>query len=347
MKKKMALDKRYVNDLLERGEKIGVEEIQPSVDNFFPDYIDGPKYDIWMNEVNIFNERYLKDYPIYDCIKNTFHNHKCNSSAYNDMIGYLRVLEADDQFWEEIDKREIKMGFRQLPKDSERILEELVHAENPSDYLSALYQCARGKEQDILHGIIKELSDKGFIDVIWADNCPFYVTINNSARTYNEQLIEQDRIEICNHQTILKQLAMYDVFISHANKDKNEYVNRLKESLDKLGICIFYDKDTLEWGDIWKDKILEGVSKAEFAIIVISENFFDREWTEKELTEFLGRQNSNGQKIILPILHNITPAQLKEKYPDVADIQSLNSSDYSCDEIALKFAGQLIKRLKN
>lgn len=91
---------------------------------------------------------------------------------------------------------------------------------------------------------------------------------------------------------------------------------------------------------------MEGVDQAEFAIIIISENFFGREWTEKELQEFLNRQNSNGQKIILPILHKITSSQLKEKYPDVADIQALNSSDYSCDEIALMFAGQLIKRLK-
>jgi len=144
----------------------------------------------------------------------------------------------------------------------------------------------------------------------------------------------------------MRMYAMYDVFISHANKDKIEYVNDLKVSLDKLGISIFYDKDTLEWGDNWKDKILEGVEKAEFAIIVISENFFDREWTEKELNEFLGRQNRNGQKIILPILHGITIAQLQDRYPAVAEIQALNSSMYSCDEIALKFAKQLIKRLK-
>ena len=143
-----------------------------------------------------------------------------------------------------------------------------------------------------------------------------------------------------------KTLALYDVFISHANADKANYVDELKASLDKLKIEVFYDKDSLEWGDNWKSRILEGVAKAEFAIIVISENFFDREWTEKELTEFLNRQNINGQKIILPILHNITVAQLKEKYPAVADIQALDSSKYSCDEIALKFAAQLIKRLK-
>lgn len=53
-------------------------------------------------------------------------------------------------------------------------------------------------------------------------------------------------------------------------------------------------------GDNWKDKILNGVKKAKFAIIVISENFFDREWTERELNELLSRQNRNGQKLILP-----------------------------------------------
>ena len=144
-----------------------------------------------------------------------------------------------------------------------------------------------------------------------------------------------------------KALPMYDVFISHANADKATYVDDLKKSLDKLNIQVFYDKDTLEWGDNWKNKILEGVKKAEFAIIVISDNFFGREWTEKELTDFLSRQNRNGQKIILPILHNITVAQLQERYPAVADIQALDSSKYSCDEIALKFAAQLIKRLKS
>lgn len=138
----------------------------------------------------------------------------------------------------------------------------------------------------------------------------------------------------------------YDVFISHANADKENLIEELYQSLKKLDIKIFYDKESLEWGDKFKDKILDGTKKAEFAIIVISENFFDREWTEIELNEFLNRQNRNGQKIILPIIHNITIQQLKEKYPTVADIQAIDSKTYSCDQIALLFARQLIKRLK-
>ena len=141
-------------------------------------------------------------------------------------------------------------------------------------------------------------------------------------------------------------LNQYDVFISHANKDKEDFVEELFSSISKLGVSVFYDKESLEWGDNWKNKILEGTQKAEFAIIVISENFVDREWTEIELKEFLNRQNKAGQKTILPVIHNISMEDLRKKYPDVADIQAISSKDYSCDEIALLFAKQLIKRLK-
>ena len=129
-----------------------------------------------------------------------------------------------------------------------------------------------------------------------------------------------------------KMLPEYDVFISHANADKEALIEELYNSLNKLGVKIFYDKETLEWGDKFKDKILEGTKKSEFAIIVISTNFFGREWTERELSEFLNRQNQNGQKLILPILHNITIEQLKEKYPSIADIQAIDSSKYTCDQ---------------
>lgn len=124
-------------------------------------------------------------------------------------------------------------------------------------------------------------------------------------------------------------------------------IEKLYQSLKRLGINIFYDKESLEWGDNWKDRILSGTQKSEFAVIVISENFFDREWTELELKEFLNRQNKNGQKLILPILHRITAEQLQQKYPSVADIQAISTAKYSCDQIALLFAGQLIKRLKS
>lgn len=39
-----------------------------------------------------------------------------------------------------------------------------------------------------------------------------------------------------------KSLPEYDVFISHASKDKADLVEELYQSLNKLGVAIFYDK---------------------------------------------------------------------------------------------------------
>ncbi|MBQ8836960.1 MAG: toll/interleukin-1 receptor domain-containing protein [Clostridia bacterium] len=138
----------------------------------------------------------------------------------------------------------------------------------------------------------------------------------------------------------------YDVFISHANKDKSDYVDSLYMAIRKLGVNIFYDSEVLSWGDDWKKVLLEGTEKSEFAIIVISENFFGREWTERELEEFLKRQNTSGQKIVLPLLHNISLDMLKEQYPTLADIQCIDTERFSKEDITVLFAKELIKRLK-
>lgn len=138
----------------------------------------------------------------------------------------------------------------------------------------------------------------------------------------------------------------YDVFVSHANSDKLDYVEELVESLKQLGIRIFYDKDEFSWGDNWKEKILDGTKQSEFAIIVISDNFFDREWTEKELNEFLHRQNETGQKIILPLLYGIEYSDVSQKYPELKFIQAVKAHEHTNDEITILLAKELIKRYK-
>ena len=146
--------------------------------------------------------------------------------------------------------------------------------------------------------------------------------------------------------TSTQPIAEYDVFLSHANNDKLSYVNELYDVIKQLGIKIFYDSEEIDWGDKWKQKLLNGTEKSEFAIIVISDKFFGREWTERELTQFLNRQNNSGQKIILPLLYNTTMKSVAKNYPDLADIQALDSKSKSKEEIAIILARQLIKRYK-
>lgn len=177
----------------------------------------------------------------------------------------------------------------------------------------------------------------------WMQGCN--ITLFDAGKEYfNKKDSIGDMEKIIANQNSRKK---YDVFISHASADKLEYVDDLYSQLRKLGVDVFYDTDVINWGDNWKTSILNGTEDSEFAIIVISNNFFDREWTERELQEFLDRQNSNGQKIILPLLYGITVKELCEHYPELVEIQCISTEKYSLESITILFAKELIKRYKN
>ena len=343
-----------VEAFIEQGNAIMKEEYHVTEPGLaFPDYISGPKSDQWFNEISIFNSRTLINHPLHDQIAKVCKNHKRSLSAHKDMMGYLKALASDDDFWNEANSRENTMTIHSRKTIDQLLAEDITRCEDflrrPNDKSGQqLYVEITSRYDSIIsglgNGLYQYFAEQHFYDPEVSGE-----SLIHNLRALHGKMISYQATHYIDTEAKFnggKSLLKYDVFISHANVDKIEYVEQLKQSLDKLKINIFYDKDTLEWGDKWKDKILEGVNQAEFAIIVISENFFGREWTEKELNEFLNRQNKNGQKTILPIIHNISAEQLKVKYPDISEIQALDSSEYSTDEIALKFAEQLIKRLK-
>ena len=85
------------------------------------------------------------------------------------------------------------MEFNKLPDNSYNLLIELVDSDNPSQLLSERFENASSSEKHILRGILKELTQYGYISVNWADNKPYFVTINNSARTYEERRQEYEK----------------------------------------------------------------------------------------------------------------------------------------------------------
>ena len=85
------------------------------------------------------------------------------------------------------------MAVIKLPSNSEKILSELVQAEDPAQALRTLYKLSSDQYRRELDGIIRELKEYGYISVKWADNMPYIVTLNNSARTYGDQLAEYER----------------------------------------------------------------------------------------------------------------------------------------------------------
>lgn len=139
----------------------------------------------------------------------------------------------------------------------------------------------------------------------------------------------------------------YDVFISHANADKENYVKELQESFKKLGIRVFYDADTIEWGDDWEQKIKNGLEKCRYGVVVVTRDFYNRTWTEKELKSLLNRQNSNGENLILPILYNTSIDELKKHckkscYKDLSKIQFVDGNKIDVKDITILLARKLL-----
>ena len=262
------------------------------------------------------------------------------SVNWADNIPYRIQVLKDGYLYEkhikEIDEQ--SGGEKKQMKDYERFLKKIIPKARKDDLSVLMYEYEQGERV-----LIEKLRDEGLIKSVRFMGRKYVgFDFTYDGYHYFDEQNEMNDITAVN----VRSNSLYDVFLSHASADKMGYVEELKQELEKLGINVFYDKDSIGWGDKWKDKILEGTQKAEFAIIVISENFFGREWTEKELNEFLARQNDSGQKIILPILHGITVKQLEEQYPDVADIQGISTEDYSKEQIVILFAKELIKRLK-
>ena len=288
---------------------------------------------VWINDFEIFYSKYLKDHPLAKRIETIlFHR---TLDAYTDLVAILESISKDTDYIK--GKKTVPSAREENMRDYEILLEKLISKANKKDYSILLYRYDDGDRPlfDKLKSekLIKKFSFCGR-DGVSVD------------LTYEGMHYFDEKSDAIPEKVEIKPRKMYDVFLSHASKDKISYVEELKQTLDLLGIDVFYDKDTIEWGDKWKEKIYEGLEKSEFAIIVISEHFFGREWTEEELKSLLERQNAEGQKLILPIVHNITTDQLKEKYPAVADIQAIESRDNSYEKIALLFAKQLIKRYK-
>ena len=193
----LKLPSSKIDDFISQGERIMEEEYHHGIGfrSAAPDDISGPKSDQWFSEISIFNDRVLVNHPLHDQIENVCKNHRKQQSPHENMMGYLRALAEDYEFFERAEQRKdtTRMGFNKLPSNSEQLLRELLESSNPTDYLAGRFKNASDNEDDELRGIIRELKSEGYIDVHWASDLPYYVTINNSARTYHERLAEHEK----------------------------------------------------------------------------------------------------------------------------------------------------------
>ena len=127
----------------------------------------------------------------------------------------------------------------------------------------------------------------------------------------------------------------YDVFVSHAWEDKEDFVNEFVDALRNLGIKVWYDKTQIKWGDSMRERIDDGLKKTRFGVAVLSPNYIaeNKYWTKAELDGLFQLESVNG-KTLLPIWHKLTKQQVMSYSPIIASKLAMTTATMTAEEIA-------------
>lgn len=136
-------------------------------------------------------------------------------------------------------------------------------------------------------------------------------------------------------------IAKWDVFICHAGEDKEQVARPLANVLTRIGVKVWYDEFTVSLGDSLRRKIDSGLAQSRYGVVILSPDFFKKEWPQKELDGLTGREG-NGEKVILPVWHNVTQADIARVSPLLADRVAV-STNQGIEFVAEKILEELRK----
>lgn len=127
----------------------------------------------------------------------------------------------------------------------------------------------------------------------------------------------------------------YDVFLSHASEDKDDIARPLALALRRRGLRVWYDEFELRIGDNLIAKLNAGINASRFGILVLSKDFFGKDWTEYELNT-LESLAVTEDYILFPIWHNISVEELKAYRASLANIFARSTATHTIEEIAIE-----------
>ena len=116
----------------------------------------------------------------------------------------------------------------------------------------------------------------------------------------------------------------YDAFISHAVEDKIPIANELCAKLERAGLKIWYSGKELGIGDSIEKTIEKGLNRSRYGIVIFSPTYLAKNWTIREFYTLLAKEIEE-QKVILPVLYNISLDELKNKDLLMADRFAVNA----------------------
>lgn len=126
------------------------------------------------------------------------------------------------------------------------------------------------------------------------------------------------------HEVTLKK-RKWDIFISHASKDKARVVTPLANKLIEYGLRVWLDDRVIQPGHSIRRSIDEGLSRSHFVVVVLSPSFVSRPWPLMELDAALSLEVGGASRII-PVRHRMSCTRVRETMPLLADKRTVSTN---------------------
>lgn len=130
-----------------------------------------------------------------------------------------------------------------------------------------------------------------------------------------------------------------DIFICHAHADKGNIARPLADALRRHAVSCWLDEAVIQPGDSIIDAVGEGLSNADFVVVLVTEAFLERQWTQKELNAALTKELRTATPVVIPVL-SIPADDFAKRYPLLADKLCLDWStgaEHVATQIARRF----------
>jgi hypothetical protein len=118
----------------------------------------------------------------------------------------------------------------------------------------------------------------------------------------------------------------WDVFISYASEDRKDVAGPLAQQLRSEGLNVWFDQFELKLGDSLSARIDDGLVRCKYGVVILSEDFFKKEFPLRELQGLLQREVA-GQKVVLPVWHQVTAKRVRELSPSLGDRVCVETKD--------------------
>jgi TIR domain len=133
-----------------------------------------------------------------------------------------------------------------------------------------------------------------------------------------------------------------DIFLSYATADRVLALDLCHE-LEKLGADVWVDEFSLGLGQNIARAIDRGIACSRIGVVLVTPTVIEgRPWVEREFSALL-----DGKETVIPVLHEITSAELRAYSPLLHLQKGLSTEGRAVDEIAKLIFGTLNRTRKS